>query len=146
MGEIEAGKPFYNENLFEILIVRKRYMYEELLIKQKHRFSGQTPAADRAIKGDDYMAEENKNSKENKGYGWAATGSLIGGSLPLITRKITKSLTPDGDDKGKKKDKKKKSKKPRYILNKKSTPKKLAKKKKRLKKKAKSKLPKKLKK
>ncbi|GEK58272.1 hypothetical protein CHL76_08920 [Marinococcus halophilus] len=97
------------------------------------------------------MAEENKNrkqennSKDNKGYGWIATGSLIGGSLPLITRKIKKGLIP-GDEKGKKKDKKKKSKKPRYILNKKSTPKKLAKKKKRLKKKAKGKLPKKLKK
>lgn len=97
------------------------------------------------------MAEKNENNKENKGYGWVATGSLIGGSLPLITRKIKKGLTPDGDDKGrnkdKKKDKKKKSKKPRYILNKKSsTPKKLAKQKKRLKKKAKGKLPKKLKK
>ncbi|WP_022794839.1 hypothetical protein [Marinococcus halotolerans] len=91
------------------------------------------------------MAEENKNNKENKGYGWVATGSLIGGSLPLITRKIKKGLTPD-DDKGKKKDKKKKSKKPRYILNKKSAPKKMAKQKKRLKKKAKGKLPKKLKK
>ncbi|MDZ5782004.1 hypothetical protein Q9M42_01955 [Marinococcus luteus] len=93
------------------------------------------------------MAEKNENNKENKGYGWVATGSLIGGSLPLITRKIKKGLTPDGDDKGKKKDKKKKSKKPRYILNKKkSTPKKLAKQKKLLKKKAKGKLPKKLKK
>lgn len=112
----------------------------------KYRFSEQTPATDGTIKGDDYMAEENKNSKENKGYGWVATGSLIGGSLPLITREIKKGLTPADDDKNKKKDKKKKSKKPRYILNKKSTPKKLAKQKKHLKKKVKGKLPKKLKK
>ncbi|SDW09900.1 hypothetical protein SAMN05421781_0440 [Marinococcus luteus] len=121
-------------------------MYEQLILKQNYRFSERMPTADGTIKGDDYMAEENKNSKENKGYGWVATGSLIGGSLPLITRKIKKGLTPDGDDKSKKKDKKKKSKKPRYILNKKSAPKKLAKQKKRLKKKAKGKLPKKLKK